>query len=166
MKAAGVRTYIPEKKQAGRRHWVGKQERQQVVYQNRQRLQRPKGKQLLWGTDRADLRALLRNRRHAADALEKTQQYSQAAPDPLAGVNLGLLLRTLYGVGTPRSLQGLSLTLHFLVVMMACAIYSENVADPRSKSNPPKDGIALLSSRSFADFSDSESQNSIFTPDC
>ncbi len=45
MKAAGVRTYIPEK-QAGRRHWVGKEERD-VVYANRQRLQRPKGKRLL-----------------------------------------------------------------------------------------------------------------------
>jgi hypothetical protein len=47
MKAAGVRTYIPEKKQPGKRHWVGKVEEREVVYANRQRLQRPKGKQLL-----------------------------------------------------------------------------------------------------------------------
>jgi transposase len=47
MKAAGVRTYIPEKKQTGQRHWTGKEAQQQVVYANRQRLQRPKGKRLL-----------------------------------------------------------------------------------------------------------------------
>ena len=47
LQAAGVRTYIPEKKQAGKRHWVGKEDQQHVVYANRQRLQRPKGKQLL-----------------------------------------------------------------------------------------------------------------------
>ena len=40
MQAAGVRTYIPEKKQAGKRHWVGKDEEREVVYANRQRLQR------------------------------------------------------------------------------------------------------------------------------
>jgi transposase len=40
MRAAGVRTYIPEKKQAGKRHWVGKEEEQQVVYANR-RMIRP-----------------------------------------------------------------------------------------------------------------------------
>src|SRR5205085_1651758 len=44
MKAVGVRTYIPEKKQAGKRHWVGKEEEREAVYANRQRLQRPKGK--------------------------------------------------------------------------------------------------------------------------
>jgi transposase len=33
----------------------------------------------------------------------------------VAGANLGLLLRSRYGKGTPRSLQGLSLTLRFFV---------------------------------------------------
>ena len=37
-KAAGVRTYIPEKQQPGKRHWVGKEEEQQPVYENRRRL--------------------------------------------------------------------------------------------------------------------------------
>src|SRR5215813_12223156 len=47
MHAADVRTYIPEKKQVGKRHWVGKEDQQQLVYANRRRLQRPKGKRLL-----------------------------------------------------------------------------------------------------------------------
>src|SRR3989449_3823847 len=47
MKGVGVRTYIPEKKQAGQRHWAGKEGQQKAVYANRQRLQLPKGKRLL-----------------------------------------------------------------------------------------------------------------------
>src|SRR5436190_2907980 len=47
LKAVGVRTYIPEKKQNGQRHWVGKEGEQKAVYANRQRLERPKGKRLL-----------------------------------------------------------------------------------------------------------------------
>src|ERR1700689_620730 len=38
VKELEVRTYIPEKKQAGKRHWEGKQGQQQAVYQNRQRV--------------------------------------------------------------------------------------------------------------------------------
>src|ERR1700686_1883516 len=37
VKELEVRTYIPEKKQPGKRHWKGKQGEQQAVYQNRQR---------------------------------------------------------------------------------------------------------------------------------
>ena len=37
----------------------------------------------------------------------------------VAGANLGLLLRSQYGKGTPRSLQGLSLTLRFFLALMA-----------------------------------------------
>jgi transposase len=37
----------------------------------------------------------------------------------VAGANLGLLLRSRYGKGTPRSLQGLSLTLQFFVALIA-----------------------------------------------
>src|ERR1700682_5740690 len=47
MKSAEVRTYIPEKKQAGQRHWEGKSEEQQAVYANRRRMNRCSGKQLL-----------------------------------------------------------------------------------------------------------------------
>ncbi len=79
MQAAGVRTYIPEKKQVGKRHWVGKEDQQQVV------------------------NILKRLRIH------------------VAGANLGLLLRKQYGSGTPRSLQGLSLTLRFFVAVVARA---------------------------------------------
>jgi hypothetical protein len=38
MKAYGVRSYIPEKKQKGRRNWAGKAEEQPAVYANRRRV--------------------------------------------------------------------------------------------------------------------------------
>jgi hypothetical protein len=38
MKAYGVRSYIPEKQQKGRRNWAGKQAEQQAVYANRRRV--------------------------------------------------------------------------------------------------------------------------------
>jgi hypothetical protein len=44
VKELEVRTYIPEKKQAGKRHWKGKQGQQQAVYQNRQRVRGKYGK--------------------------------------------------------------------------------------------------------------------------
>ena len=47
MKSAEVRTYIPEKKQKGQRHWEGKPEQQQAVYANRRRVNRAYGKHLL-----------------------------------------------------------------------------------------------------------------------
>src|SRR6202050_4647244 len=47
MKGYEVRTYIPEKKQKGRRHWQGKGEQQKLVYQNRERVGSEYGKSLL-----------------------------------------------------------------------------------------------------------------------
>ena len=47
VKSYEVRTYIPEKKQAGQRHWEGKTEEQQAVYQDRQRVRGSYGKSLL-----------------------------------------------------------------------------------------------------------------------
>jgi DDE family transposase len=47
MQGAAVRTYIPEKKQKGQRHWDGKHEQQQAVYANRRRVNGAYGKRLL-----------------------------------------------------------------------------------------------------------------------
>jgi transposase len=128
MQAAGVRTYIPEKKQAGNRHWVGKANQQRLVYANRQRLQRPKGKQLL--RRRGEL--IERTFAHCYDTggmrrthLRKHNNILKRLLIHVAGANLGLLLRNRYGIGTPRGLQGLSLTLDFLMLLLACPVESE-----------------------------------------
>jgi transposase len=129
MQAAGVRTYIPEKKQAGKRHWVGKEEEREVVYANRQRLQRPKGKRLL--RKRGEL--IERTFAHCYDTggmrrthLRKHNNILKRLLVHVAGMNLGLLLRSVYGIGTPRGLQGLSHALDFLIALIALAMISEN----------------------------------------
>jgi transposase len=129
MKAVGVRTYIPEKNQAGKRHWVGKEEEREVVYANRQRLQRPKGKRLL--RKRGEL--IERTFAHCYDTggmrrthLRKHNNILKRLLVHVAGMNLGLLLRSAYGIGTPRGLQGLSHALHFLVALIAQAVILEN----------------------------------------
>src|ERR1700674_1954680 len=47
MKSVEVRTYMPEKRQTGQRHWEGKYEEQQAVYANRRRVNGAYGKHLL-----------------------------------------------------------------------------------------------------------------------
>ena len=47
MKAYGVRSYMPEKKQKGQRNWAGKAAEQQAVYANRRRVRGEYGKSLL-----------------------------------------------------------------------------------------------------------------------
>jgi transposase len=127
LQAAGVRTYIPEKKQAGKRHWVGKEEERDVVYANRQRLQRPKGKRLL--RKRGEL--IERTFAHCYETggmrrthLRKHNNILKRLLVHVAGMNLGLLLRKAYGIGTPRSLQGLSHTLDFLLALITQYVIS------------------------------------------
>jgi len=169
MKAAGVRTYIPEKKQAGKRHWVGKEEEQQVVYANRQRLQRPKGKRLL--RKRGEL--IERTFAHCYETggmrrthLRKHNNILKRLLVHVAGMNLGLLLRNAYGIGTPRSLQGLSFSLRFFVAMVARAFNSENfqliVAGVTCRAVVPP----YYHPRLCAHFSPSEIQKPTSTPGC
>ena len=128
LKDAEVRTYIPEKKQPGRRHWGGKAEQQQAVYENRRRVRRPKGKQLL--RKRGEL--IERTFAHCYDTggmrrthLRKHDNILKRLLVHVAGANLGLLLRNRYGVGTPRSLQGLSVMLQILVTLMKAYLAEE-----------------------------------------
>jgi hypothetical protein len=129
MKAAGVRTYIPEKKQAGKRHWVGKEEQRDAVYANRQRLERVKGKRLL--RKRGEL--IERTFAHCYETggmrrthLRKHNNILKRLLIHVAGMNLGLLLRSLYGVGTPRGLQDISTTVYFFVALIGCTSDEKN----------------------------------------
>src|SRR5205807_4925993 len=116
-------------KQAGKRHWQGKEEERNVVYANRQRLQRPKGKRLL--RKRGEL--IERTFAHCYDTggmrrthLRKHDNIRKRLLIHVAGMNLGLLLRSQHGIGTPRGLQGLSQMLEVLVPLIAQALISAN----------------------------------------
>jgi transposase len=121
MKAVGVRTYIPEKKQTGQRHWVGKEAQQQAVYANRQRLQRPKGKRLL--RQRGEL--IERSFAHCYDTggmrrthLRKHSNILKRQLIHVGAFNLSLILRKLMGAGTPREWRNRTPQLVFLLLYL------------------------------------------------
>ena len=67
------------------------------------------GRGLAAATERAPRtaeRASVRHRRHATDAPARACQHPQTTARHTGACNLGLLMRTLIGVGTPRGLQG------------------------------------------------------------
>lgn len=105
---AGVRTYCSEP-QRGRQRWRGQARQQQAVYANRRRIRGERGRRLLrqrgeklerWNQhlyDRGGMRRVhLRGRENI---LKRLVIHAGAA-------NLGLLMRRMYGVGTPKGLLG------------------------------------------------------------
>jgi len=105
VKAYGVRSYISEKKQKGRRHWAGKAEQQQAVYQNRQRVRGEYGKSLL--RRRGEL--VERSFAHCYETggmrrthLRGRQNILKRQLIHVGAFNLSLILRQLMGAGTPR----------------------------------------------------------------
>lgn len=109
--ALGLRTYIPELKHQHDRTWTDKSpDLQRAVYENRRRMRRAKGKRL--GRLRSE--RVERSFAHVCDSdgmrrswlrglVDVTKRYVIAA----AAHNLGRILRRLFGVGKPKSLQGL-----------------------------------------------------------
>ena len=100
-----VRTYIPEKKPKGRRHWQGKTEEQYAVYQNRRRVRGEYGKRLL--RRRGEL--VERSFAHCYDTGGMRRTYLRGHKNILkrqlihiGAFNLSLILRQLLGAGTPR----------------------------------------------------------------
>ena len=103
----GIRTYIPGKKQ-GRRRWKGKSEEQRAVYGNRRRTRGNHGKKLM--RKRGELTE--RSFAHAYETGGMRRTHLRGHENILkrllihiCGFNLGLLMRSVFGVGTPRSLQ-------------------------------------------------------------
>src|ERR1035438_4304687 len=118
MKSAEVRTYMPEKKQAGQRHWEGKYEEQQAVYANRRRMNGSYGKQLL--RKRGEL--IERSFAHCYDTggmrrthLRGQQNILKRLLIHVGAFNLSLIFRTLWGAGTPRELRNRQSRLIFVL---------------------------------------------------
>jgi transposase len=114
-----IRTYVSEPRYRGRRRWKDKAEEQQAVYANRRRIRGPRGKRLL--RKRGELLERPFAHCYETGGMRRTHLRTHARILKrllvhVAGCNLGLLLRTRFGMGTPRGLQGLVLGfLHALV---------------------------------------------------
>jgi len=106
--AAGVRSYCSEPRR-GRQRWNGQDQERRAVYANRRRIRSERGKRWLrqrgeklerWNEhlyDRGGMRRVhLRGR---TNILKRLSVHAGAA-------NLGLLMRNLFGAGTPKALQG------------------------------------------------------------
>jgi transposase len=105
----GVRTYIPERKIKGKRNWRDvPEEKRRAVLNNRRRVRGARSKRL----QRLRSELVERSFAHMCDTggarrswlhgIEKVQKrYLLAA----VARNLGLVMRKLFGIGTPRGLQ-------------------------------------------------------------
>ena len=106
------RTYIPERKQRHRSRWTDKPaEFQRAVYANRRRLKRDKSRQFQrWRSERCE-----RTFAHVCETggmrrswLKEVVNVSKRYLIAAAAHNLGRILRKLFGVGKPRTLQDLA----------------------------------------------------------
>jgi len=104
----GIRTYISEPKR-GRRNWKGKAAAKKATYANRRRMARAKGKSL----QRSRGEKIERGFAHCYETggmrrthLRRHSNILKRELIHLAGFNLGLVMRQLFGVGKPRALQG------------------------------------------------------------
>lgn len=105
----GVRTYIPERKMKGKRNWRDvPEEKRRAVLNNRRRVRGARSKRL----QRRRSELVERSFAHVCDTggarrswlhgIEKVQKrYLIVA----VARNLGLVMRKLFGIGTPRSMQ-------------------------------------------------------------
>jgi transposase len=103
-----LRTYISEPKRK-RRRWNGNREAQAAVYENRRRIRRNRGKMLL----RQRGERLERPFAHLYETGRMRRTHLRGRENILkrmlihvSAFNLGFLMRSTFGIGTPRSLQG------------------------------------------------------------
>ena len=104
----GLRSYVSEPDR-GRRRWRGKLAARDAVYANRRRTRRPRGRRL----QRVRGERLERPNAHLYETGRLRRVHLRGHANirkrllvHACGLNLGLLMRHLTGVGTPRSLQG------------------------------------------------------------
>lgn len=111
LKNRGYRTYIPERRRRGRRRWKrnGGLEVAHAFHQNRARMRRAKGKRL----QRKRGEHLERTFAHVCETggarrtrLRGRENVSKRYVLQVAAANLGLVMRTQYGWGTPRGWAG------------------------------------------------------------
>jgi transposase len=130
LNAHGFRTYISEPDR-GPQSWIDQEAARAAVYGNRRRIRSERGKRLL----RRRGEGVERSFAHTYDTggmrrthLRGTMNILKRVLIHASGFNLGLVMRHLLGVGTPRRFQGrlaalvaLLVSLYRAITWMACA---------------------------------------------
>lgn len=118
--AVGIRTYVAEPDR-GRRDWSDEPEAQAPVYRNRRRIRGARGRRLM----RRRGERIERSFAHLYDTGGMRRTHLRGHENILkrllihaGGFNLGLLVRRILGVGTPRGLQGRVATVLTTLVML------------------------------------------------
>jgi transposase len=136
VKSYGVRSYIPEKRQKGKRHWQGKAKEQQAVYENRRRVRGDYGKRLL--KRRGEL--VERSFAHCYETgglrrchLRGRENILKRQLAHVSAFNLSLVMRKLLGAGTPRELKNRAVQLILrLFLLITCQNRPHSVLEPRT----------------------------------
>jgi transposase len=120
LKQAGLRTYIAEP-QRGRQQWNGRTEERDAVYANRRRIRGKRGKRL----QRSRGELLERPFAHCYEtgAMRRThlcghEKIRKRLLIHVAASNLSLLMRTVRGIGKPKTLQDLPASLWAALVIV------------------------------------------------
>ncbi len=108
LEAVGIRSYVSEPDR-GRRDWSKEPEAEAPVHRNRRRIRGPRGRRLL----RQRGERIERSFAHLYDTGGMRRTHLRGHTNILkrvliqaGGFNLGLVMRQLIGIGTPRGLQG------------------------------------------------------------
>ena len=113
LEAEGEESYVPEP-QRGERNWEGKEETKRAVEANRERVGSERGREIAkQRTEKAE-RSMAHMYRTGALRRVYLRGHENIRKRLLlhaCGYNLGVLMRHLTGIGTPRSLQGQGLGL-------------------------------------------------------
>ena len=109
VQSLGLRTYISEPDRPGRQNWIEQHAERDAVYANRRRIEGERGQQLL--RRRGELLERPNALLYETGAMRRTHLRGQGnilkrLLVHAAACNLGLWMRTLTGIGTPRGLQG------------------------------------------------------------
>jgi len=154
LEALGLRSYVAEPAR-GRRDWSKEPEAQAPVYGNRRRIRGPRGRRLMRRRGEYVERAFA----HIYDTGGMRRTHLRGHSNILkrlllhaGGFNLGLLMRHLIGVGTPRGLQGRLAAILPLVVTRWTRIVDLwraglTPAADRSSAFTPDHRFELLSAR-------------------
>ena len=138
--ALDLRTYIAEPDR-GRRNWKKKAAARDAVYANRRRIRGARGLAL----QRRRSERLERPNAHLYETGGMRRTHLRGHTNILkrllvhvGGFNLGLFMRTLFGVGTPRSLQGRLAAVLALII----ALWTHAVGLWRDRETPSADHSA------------------------
>jgi transposase len=165
LEAVGVRSYISEPDR-GRRNWKDKPEARTAVYRNRRRIRGPRGLRLL----RLRGERLERPFAHLYETGGMRRVHLRGHTNirkrlliHTAGFNLGLVMRQLIGVGTPRGLQGRRIAAAAALLALLRALW--HLAARHARSGHEVSPLTLRFTASAAVFR-SGSREVVFTTGC